>query len=211
MKKLREKVIYQLFQDEDFNRRLNRCVWNNYLDPEEFEEQWGQIMIDYNLVEHEWFSYLYDIREQWIPAYFKDIFMSGLIRVTSRSESENSFFDRFLSSQMTLVEFWMCFESATEAQKHKQSKLNSDNKHSQIPLKTKLNLEVHASEINTHTIFKDFQTELVAALFQCDLKDVENIDDAKVFILTDSELPKKTWNIVYSPDNNDVTCSCSMF
>ncbi|XP_074299009.1 protein FAR1-RELATED SEQUENCE 5-like [Silene latifolia] len=105
------------------------------------------------------------------------------MRVTSRSESENSFFDRFLSSQVTLVEFWMCFESAIEAQRHKQSKLNNDNKHSQIPLKTKLNLEVHASEIythtHTHTIFKDFQTELVTALFQCSFNDVENIDDTK--------------------------------
>ncbi|XP_074297946.1 protein FAR1-RELATED SEQUENCE 5-like [Silene latifolia] len=94
MKKLREKVSYQLFQDEDFKTRLNRCVWNNQLEPDEFEEQWGKIMTDYQLVEHEWFSNLYDIREQWIPAYFKDVSMSGLMRVTSRSESKNSFFDR---------------------------------------------------------------------------------------------------------------------
>ncbi|XP_074293520.1 protein FAR-RED IMPAIRED RESPONSE 1-like [Silene latifolia] len=143
-------------------------------------------MTDYDLIGHEWFSDLYDIREQWIPAYFKDVFMSGLMRVISRFESENSFFDSFLLSPVTLIEFWMCFESAMEAQRHKQSKLNSDNKHSQIPLKTKLNLE-------------------------CGLKDGENIDDTKVFILTYSELPNKTWNITYSPDNNDVTCSCSMF
>ncbi|XP_074277280.1 protein FAR1-RELATED SEQUENCE 5-like [Silene latifolia] len=103
MKKLREKVSYQLFQDEDFKTRLNR--------------------------------------EQWIPAYFKDVSMSGLIRVTSRSESENSFFDRFLTPHLTLVEFWVCYESALEAQRHKQSKLNSDNKHSEIPRKTKSNLE----------------------------------------------------------------------
>ncbi|XP_074292215.1 protein FAR1-RELATED SEQUENCE 5-like [Silene latifolia] len=64
MKKLREKVSYQLFQDEDFKTRLNRCVWNNQLEPDEFEEQWGKIMTDYQLVEHEWFSNLYDIREQ---------------------------------------------------------------------------------------------------------------------------------------------------
>ncbi|XP_074288938.1 protein FAR1-RELATED SEQUENCE 5-like [Silene latifolia] len=31
---------------------------------------------------------LYDLREQWIPAYFKDVSISGLMRVTSRSESE---------------------------------------------------------------------------------------------------------------------------
>ncbi|XP_074299300.1 protein FAR-RED IMPAIRED RESPONSE 1-like [Silene latifolia] len=88
MKKLREKVSYQLFQDEDFKTRLNRCVWNNQLEPDEFEEQWEKIMTDYQLVEHEWFSDLYDLREQWIPAYFKDVSMSGLMRVTSRSESE---------------------------------------------------------------------------------------------------------------------------
>ncbi|XP_074266669.1 protein FAR1-RELATED SEQUENCE 5-like [Silene latifolia] len=81
MKKLREKVSYQLFQDEDFKTRLNR--------------------------------------EQWIPAYFKDVSMSGLMRVTSRSESENSFFDRFLTPHLTLVEFWVCYESALEAQRHK--------------------------------------------------------------------------------------------
>ncbi|XP_074283157.1 protein FAR1-RELATED SEQUENCE 5-like [Silene latifolia] len=164
MKKLREKVSYQLFQDEDFKTRLNRCVWNNQLEPDEFEEQWGNIMTDYQLVEHEWFSDLYDLREQWIPAYFKDVSMSGLMRVTSRSESENSFFDRFLTPHLTLVEFWVCYESALEAQRHKQSKLNSDNKHSEIPRKTKSNLEVHASEMYSHNIFKDFQTELVATL-----------------------------------------------
>ncbi|XP_074298133.1 protein FAR-RED IMPAIRED RESPONSE 1-like [Silene latifolia] len=63
------------------------------------------------------------------------------------SESENSFFDRFLTPHLTLVEFWVCYESALEAQRHKQYKLNSDNKHSEIPRKTKSNLEVHASEI----------------------------------------------------------------
>ncbi|XP_074299672.1 protein FAR1-RELATED SEQUENCE 5-like [Silene latifolia] len=147
MKELREKVSYQLFQDEDFKTRLNRCVWNNQLEPDEFEEQWGKIMTDYQLVEHEWFSDLYNLREQWIPAYFKDVSMSGLMRVTSRSESENSFFDRFLTPHLTLVEFWVCYESALEAQRHKHSKLNSDNKHSEIPRKTKSNLEVHASEI----------------------------------------------------------------
>ncbi|XP_074291248.1 protein FAR1-RELATED SEQUENCE 5-like [Silene latifolia] len=106
MKKLREKVSYQLFQDEYFKTRLNR--------------------------------------EQWIPAYFKDVSMSSLMRVTSRSESENSFFDRFLTPHLTLVEFWVCYESALEAQRHKQTKLNSDNKHSEIPRKTKSNFEVHA-------------------------------------------------------------------
>ncbi|XP_074283213.1 protein FAR1-RELATED SEQUENCE 5-like [Silene latifolia] len=173
MTKLREKVCYQLFQDEDFKTRLNR--------------------------------------EQWIPAYFKDVSMSGLMRVTSRSESENSFFDRFLTPHLTLVEFWVCYESALEAQRHKQSKLNSDNKHSEIPRKTKSNLEVHDSEMYSHNIFKDFQTELVAALSDCRFKGVEKIDETKIYILTDLQMPNKSWNVAYSPDNMEIICSCSMF
>ncbi|XP_074301524.1 protein FAR1-RELATED SEQUENCE 5-like [Silene latifolia] len=210
MKKLREKVSYQLFQDEDFKTRLNRCVWNNQLEPDEFEEQWEKIMTDYQLVEHEWFSDLYDLREQWIPAYFKDVSMSGLMRVTSRSESENSFFDRFLTPHLTLVEFWVCYESALEAQRHKQSKLNSDNKHSEIPRKTKSNLEVHASEMYSHNIFKDFQT-IGCDFVDCRFKDVEKIDETKIYILTDLQMPNKSWNVAYSPDNMEITCSVLCF
>ncbi|XP_074308802.1 protein FAR1-RELATED SEQUENCE 5-like [Silene latifolia] len=181
MKKLREKVSYQLFQDEDFKTRLNRCVWNNQLEPDEFEEQWGKIMTDYQLVEHEWFSDLYDLREQ------------------------------FLTPHLTLVEFWVCYESALEAQRHKQSKLNSDNKHSEIPRKTKSNLEVHASEMYSHNIFKDFQTELVALCLDCHFKDVEKIDETKIYILTDLQMPNKSWNVAYSPDNMEITCSVLCF
>ncbi|XP_074293014.1 protein FAR1-RELATED SEQUENCE 5-like [Silene latifolia] len=71
MKKLREKVSYQLFQDEDFKTKLNRCVWNNQLKPDEFEEQWGKIMTDYQLVEHEWFSDLYDLGNKGSPPILK--------------------------------------------------------------------------------------------------------------------------------------------
>ncbi|XP_074291960.1 protein FAR1-RELATED SEQUENCE 5-like [Silene latifolia] len=157
-------------------------------------------MTDYQLVEQEWFSDLYDIREQWILAYFKDVSMSGLIRATLRSESENNFFDRFLTPHLTLVKFWVCYDSALEAQRHKKSKLNSDNKHSEIPRKT-----------YSHNIFKDFQTELVAALSDCRFKDVDKIDETKIYILTDLQMPNKLWNVAYSPDNIVITCSCSMF
>ncbi|XP_074314025.1 protein FAR1-RELATED SEQUENCE 5-like [Silene latifolia] len=211
MKKLREKVSYQLFQDEDFKSRLNRRVWNNQLEPDEFKEQWEKIMTDYQLVEHEWFSDLYDIKEQWIPAYFKEVSMSGLMRVTSRSQSKNSFFDRFLTPHLTLVEFWVCYESVLEAQRHKKTKLNSENKHSEIPRKTNSNLEVHASETYSHNIFKDFQTELVAALSDCHFKDMDKIDETKIYILTDLQMPNKSWNVAYLLDSIEITCSCSMF
>ncbi|KAK9750136.1 hypothetical protein RND81_02G175800 [Saponaria officinalis] len=156
MKKMREKINAYLWQDEDFKKRINSCVWSNNLDANEFEEAWSNIMIDYDLIDHPWFTLLFEMREEWIPAYFKDIFMGGLMRVTSRSESENSFFDRFVTPYVSLVEFWMCYESAIDAQRHKQLKLNHDNKQTHATLKTPLPLEKHGAETYTHNIFKDF-------------------------------------------------------
>lgn len=212
MKKLREKVSAQLWQDDEFKSRLNRCVWNNQLEPEEFETEWNEIMTKHDLQDNSWFLYLYGIRQKWIPAYFKDIFMGGLMRVTSRSESENSFFDRFVTPHVTLVEFWMCFESAMDAQRHKQSKLNSDNKHSQPQLKTPLCIETHASEIYTHNIFRDFQAEFFAAIYKCGMKDMNKIDGTQVFVITDSDIQDKTWKVLYSSDDDiQINCSCCLF
>ncbi|KAK9747957.1 hypothetical protein RND81_02G026400 [Saponaria officinalis] len=211
MKKLREKVDAYLWQDEDFKKRLNSCVWNNHLKVVEFEEEWANIMVEYGLVDNNWFSHLFDIRDQWIPAFFKDIFMGGLMRVTSRSESENSFFDRLVTPHVTLVEFWMCFESAMDAQRHKQSKLNSDNKSSLPQLKTPLALEVHASEIYTHNVFKDFQDELCVALYKCGMVEMSKNVDFEVYIVNDSMREAKTWDVSFTPNNNIITCTCCMF
>lgn len=54
----------------------------------------------------------------WISTYFKDTFLVGILRTTSRSESENSLFGNYLNKNLSLVEFWMRFNSAIESQRH---------------------------------------------------------------------------------------------
>jgi hypothetical protein len=71
----------------------------------------------------------------WIPAYFKDTFMARIMRTTSRSESENSFFGNYLNKNLTLVEFWMRFDSALEAQRHKELLADNYTLHSKPELK----------------------------------------------------------------------------
>ena len=44
---------------------------------------------------------MYNIKEMWVPAYFRSIYMGGLFRTTSRSVSEKNFFNFFVN---TLVE-----------------------------------------------------------------------------------------------------------
>ncbi|GER45737.1 FAR1-related protein [Striga asiatica] len=53
--------------------------------------------------------------------------MSGLFRTTSMSESENSFFGKYSNPYANLLEFFMHFDSALDAQRHAQDQLNMGN------------------------------------------------------------------------------------
>ncbi|GJS63715.1 zinc finger, SWIM-type containing protein [Tanacetum coccineum] len=50
-------------------------------------------------------------------SYFIDSPLFGLVRTSSRSESENAFFKSFTNHGSTLLNFMMCFESAMERQR----------------------------------------------------------------------------------------------
>ena len=105
--KLKDKVSVELHSDEIFLKRINVLVYNRDNEPHEFESEWSKLLFDYkvhNLDENVWLSTMYNIREMWVPAYFRSIYMGGLFRSTSRSESENNFFNFFVNRFLTLVE-----------------------------------------------------------------------------------------------------------
>jgi len=74
-------------------------------------------MTDYDLLESDWFSTRFAIRESWILVYFLDIPLAGMLRTISRSESANSFFNRFIHRKLTFVMFWLRFDTALECQR----------------------------------------------------------------------------------------------
>ena len=115
MEKVPERVGPSIRADEDFWKLLNKCVWGSE-NPDEFESQWNFIMTKYGLMEKEWFSTKFAIRQSWIPPYFMDIPLAGVLRTTQRSKSANSFFNRFIQRKLTFVEFWLRFDTALECQ-----------------------------------------------------------------------------------------------
>ena len=76
-------------------------------------------MEEYNLNNHKWLSDIYSLRCDWIPAYYRHESMSGLMRTTSRSESENHFFGQLSNTKLSLLEFTTHFETAMESQRGK--------------------------------------------------------------------------------------------
>jgi hypothetical protein len=146
--KVCEKVGPILKEDEKFKARLSSCVWSSET-PLEFEDEWSCIIYEYGLEDNEWFSTKFDQRRSWVPAYFSDIPLLGLLRTTSRSESADSFFSRLIGWKLALVEFWLRLDAALEEQRHKELEEDNITLHTIRNLKTEWVIEKHASEFFT--------------------------------------------------------------
>ncbi|XP_021856651.2 protein FAR1-RELATED SEQUENCE 5-like [Spinacia oleracea] len=88
MRKLSEKVGSTLSSNEVFMNQFKSCVYNSET-KEEFESSWKSVVNEFKLQTNDWLSQMFSIRDLWIPAYFRDVFLGAVLRTTSRSESEN--------------------------------------------------------------------------------------------------------------------------
>ncbi|XP_057775197.1 protein FAR1-RELATED SEQUENCE 5-like [Salvia miltiorrhiza] len=94
----------------------DKIVWTDNDDPDMFEENWNDMIEEYDLASNRWFSDMYEECMYWIPAFIRDVPMSGIFRTTSLSESENSYFKRFLNKNSGLVLLYTNYCSALDAQ-----------------------------------------------------------------------------------------------
>jgi len=197
-----------------FLKDLNACVWGDDIEPLEFENKWEALLASYKLEGHEWMVNIYEMRENWVPAYSRDIPFRGIMRTTSRSESENSFFAKFTNPHLTLGEFNLRFDSAMDAQRWTHSKLVADSKKSSPRLLTPLALEEHASKFYTPVIFYKFQEELEAACFRCGTKGKTTEGKIESVVIADHDQKKEYLVEVdenYPPEQVKVVCSCKKF
>ncbi|XP_074265542.1 protein FAR-RED IMPAIRED RESPONSE 1-like [Silene latifolia] len=144
--------------------------------------------------------------------YFRDLFLGGLMRTTSRSESENHFFSNFTNPNLILVEFWMRFESAIDTQRWAQSKLIAQSKYSFPDLATPLDLEKHAAETYTPRILEEFKVKIKAACFTCAIGDKEkDKNHAILYIDVKDRERKKDYKVGYKTAEVKLVCNCKKF
>ncbi|CAI9293445.1 unnamed protein product [Lactuca saligna] len=86
---LKAHVSADFFKNTHFRKRFTKLVWNVYIEPEVFESKWKLLMRKFKLQDKRWFKDMYRDRKLWIPAYFKDMPLHGLMKTTSRSGSVN--------------------------------------------------------------------------------------------------------------------------
>ncbi|XP_020259857.1 protein FAR1-RELATED SEQUENCE 5-like [Asparagus officinalis] len=182
MKKFNQKLAKCISKMDDFKRKINALIWSKDIDPATFEVGWKDVMKEFKLESNEWLCELYNIWESWILAYYADDLMAGLLRTTSISESENSFFDKFNRRSDTLTEFYPRYESAMDKQRHTNVRLNYEGTKSMPRMDTPLLLERDAAE------------------------SISEQDGVKIFSIKDKKRHGKIFEVKHVVLNNDVQC-----
>ena len=149
--------------------------------PSTFETRWQLLMEEYGLQDHDWLKDMYSIRDQWVPAYFRDIPMCCLMKTTSRCESSNSSFKVNSSSANTLVQFMLCYETRIDNQRYRQRVAEFKTSSSVFMDTTDLAIEKHAFELYTHAIFTEVRKEIYKGKLFCYIVNTEDCDDVCVY------------------------------
>ncbi|KAL7600067.1 hypothetical protein Lser_V15G21998 [Lactuca serriola] len=220
MKKAVNFIPIDVYNHSDFQKTFFDIIWNLQCSPQDFDSSWSTMLDKFHQKENDWLRSIFKIRDVWIPAFMRDLELSGLMRTTSRLESLNNAFSHFLHHKSNLVKFMMSFDSAMEKQRHHQSLLDYQSTTTTPKLRTPLAIEKHASEIYTHNIFLDIQKELYKYMFYCvqesvvieDESEDEESDDFYRNSLT-SHCPNTRYKVVFSRrgDSINISCSCMLF
>ncbi|XP_022008176.1 protein FAR1-RELATED SEQUENCE 7-like [Helianthus annuus] len=199
-------------QIQILGKDLSAVVWTNSLLPEAFESEWAAILNDFGLTDHEWLTYIYGLRESWIPAYYREEEMYGLMRTSSRSESENHFFGKISNLKCTLVEFLSHFDTTIEAQRHEHRKNDHDTRYTNPGEWSDFVLEKQAAQIYTRTIFFDVQLEIQHAIHRCTSVRLDHVGDFIKFFIKDLDQPCSSFfEVMIREEDITVKCNCNRF
>nr|GFC14209.1 protein FAR1-related sequence 5-like [Tanacetum cinerariifolium]GFC45521.1 protein FAR1-related sequence 5-like [Tanacetum cinerariifolium] len=160
-------------------------------------------MGEFNLENHKWLTKMINIRSTWIPAYFIDSPSCGLMRTTSTTESENSFFSHFTNLGSTFMNLMNCFETAMEKQRHVQERLDHKTIDTIPKLNTYLSIERHASNVYTRSLFELVQKEIFFGTWHCQIYMKSVIEGSGVSIIKENPFVYETKKKMKNPQSMD--------
>nr|KAJ0201679.1 hypothetical protein LSAT_V11C600311780 [Lactuca sativa] len=110
---------------------------------------------------------MFELRDKWIPAYFSDTRMSGLMKTTSRLESMNSFFNTYSQSGNLLLHLMMNYDTTIQKQRNTQQELDHQTKKAVYKFISPRPIEKHAAKVYTGTLFYEVQKEIYKGSWYC--------------------------------------------
>ena len=187
----------RLCKETDFMQKMKDYIWSSNLEIAEFEHGWDAVIKEFKLDGNKWLSDMYNLRASWIPAFFRNQPMFGLMRTTSRSESENFFFGQFHKQGDTLCEFWLRFQSAMDRQRNETARLDHESNSSVPSTMSRWFIEDDAAKIFTRTIFYKVQEEIIASCLDMQIKRMsEEVDGVTHLEIRDVKVKDKVFKVL---------------
>jgi hypothetical protein len=138
-----------------------------------------------------------------------DISLACVLRTTSRLESLNSLFNRFIHRKLCFVEFWLRFDTALECQRREELKTDNISFYSTPVLSTPWAVEKQASLLYTQKVFNIFQEEVNAARDHCSILQTTQEESVKYIIVGDGSMRDRI--VQWSTKDIFGRCSCKLF
>ncbi|GJV67951.1 FAR1-related sequence 5-like protein [Tanacetum coccineum] len=212
--KLPGKICGDVENDSEFKKLFHKLIWNVHIGPEEFEQRWHALIGMFNLSANSWLTEMFEIRDRWIPGYFKDLPMCCLMKTTSRSESSNAFFRIHSHQGNMLVQFMLCFEAAMEKQRYTQRIADNRTFESTPVMFTALAIERFACQVYSRSIFREVQKEISKGLYYCSQISANSEDGSKICVIRQTNKRNETVlnvKVLINELDGSITCSCNHF
>jgi hypothetical protein len=138
----------------------------------------------------------------------KDTFFGGM-STTQRSESINSFFDKYVGKKTALKEFVEKYKVALEDREEAEKQADFNTWHKEPVLKTPSPFEKQMSVIYTHEIFKKFQAEVLG------LPGTRILSETKENQMTTFEIldfqKNEEFIVEWDASKDEISCLCRSF
>ncbi|XP_073296359.1 protein FAR-RED ELONGATED HYPOCOTYL 3-like isoform X2 [Primulina huaijiensis] len=207
MGKVSETLSHVIKQNENFISKFEKCIYRSGTD-EEFEKRWHKLVDRFGIKENELFQSLFEDRKNWVTSFLKDGILAGMSAV-QRSESVNSFFDKYVHKKTTVLEFVKQYEAILQDRYEEEAKAYSDTWNKQPALKSPSPFEKHVAGVYTHAVFKKFQVEVLGAV-ACAPKKEEKVDATIKFKVQDFERNQE-FTVTLNEMKSEVSCICHLF
>ncbi|XP_054815505.1 protein FAR-RED ELONGATED HYPOCOTYL 3-like isoform X1 [Prosopis cineraria] len=205
--KVSENLAHVIKRHENFMAKFEKCIYRSWT-TDEFEKRWSKIVDRFELREDECMQSLYEDRKLWVPTFMRDIFLGGLSTV-QRSESVNSFFDKYVHKKTSAQDFVKQYEAILQDRYEEEAKADSEILNKVATLKTPSPLEKSVAGSYTHAVFKKIQVEVIGAV-ACHPKTERQDDTGITYKVHDME-KNQDFIVVWNEIKSEVSCICRLF
>ncbi|KAK0588220.1 hypothetical protein LWI29_036127 [Acer saccharum] len=204
-----ERNVQTNVDDTGFTQAFTDCMLT-YMTELEFETQWLKAIEMFGLQRNDWVKMMYCKWKLWAETFLCGTFFGGL-RSTQRSESINSFLNKFLHKRLKLYDFMSHIDRAMLRLRNNELKDDFDTINEHPVLVTHLiQLEKHAAEVYTRNTFHWVRDEIKSKAKHSIVNCVDDMD-CVMYTFQKFASGDKTWNVKYTPSTNVFKCSCQMF